>query len=67
MKKQIVVILLGFLVLLAVGVGISQAGGDNNQHTHGEESNYEENNSNPFGDDEFPGDESQQRSGVVWP
>ena len=67
MRKQIVVILLGFLVLFAIAVGISQAGGDNNQHTHGEEGNYEEKNSNLFGDDEFPGDGSQQRSGVVWP
>jgi hypothetical protein len=40
---------------------------DNNQHIHGEDGNYEENNSNPCGDDEFPGDDSQQINGVVWP
>ena len=66
MKKGILAILIGFLVILAIGIGSVQAGGDNNQNTHGEEGNYEDNNNNPYGDDDFPGQDSQQRSGVVW-
>lgn len=67
MNKRILAVMLGFLILLTIGIGGSQAGGDNNQNTHGEDGNYEQNNNNPFGDDEFPGDDSQQRNGVVWP
>ena len=65
-KKRILVVLIGILVILAIGIGSVQASGDNNQNTHGEEGNYEENNNNPYGDDDFPGDDTQQRSGVVW-
>ena len=67
MSKRVVAILLGLLLLFAVAIGSSQAGGDNNQHTQGEEGNYEDHNNNPYGDDEFPGDDSQERNGVVWP
>jgi len=66
-KKRAFVLLISFLLLLAVFVGSTQAGGDNNQNTHGEDGNYEDNNNNPYGDDDFPGDDSQERNGVVWP
>jgi len=67
MNKRIIVVLVGLLVLLTIGIGSSQASGDHNHNTHGEDGNYEENNNNPYGDDDFPGDDNQQRSGVVWP
>ena len=66
MNKRILVVLIGLLVILSVCIGSVQAGGDNNQNTNGEDENYEDNNNNPYGDDDFPGEDSQQRSGVVW-
>lgn len=66
MKKRILVVLIVLLVTLTIGIGSVQAGGDNNQNTHGEDENYGDNNNNPYGDDDFPGEDIQQRSGVVW-
>lgn len=59
----------GLVCLVAVtaiaGVGTVSAGGDQVQHTHGEDPGYyDENNSNPFDDGEFPGDSTQNRTGV---
>lgn len=67
MKKAIALIIMSILVLVAIFAGSSQASGDNNTYTHGEEGNYEENNNNPYDEGEFPGQSDQQRSGVVWP
>ncbi|MFO7676907.1 MAG: hypothetical protein R6V50_00775 [Thermoplasmatota archaeon] len=64
--KKIVVLVIGFFLLLTISVASLQAGGDNNQNTHGENGNYEENNNNPYPNNELPGDNSQQRNGVVW-
>jgi hypothetical protein len=48
------------------GVGSVSASGDQCQMTHGEdEGYYDENNNNPFDDDEFPGQSSQNRTGVA--
>lgn len=47
------------------GVGNVSAGGDQVQHTHGEDPGYyDENNNNPFDDDTFPGEPAQNRTGV---
>ncbi len=47
-------------------VGSVSAEGDQVQWTHGEdEGYYDENNNNPFDDDEFPGQSSQNRTGVA--
>ncbi len=63
-------IALGCLVAATALIGIGDnaaASGDNNCYTHGEdEGYYEENNNNPFDDDDFPGQSSQNRSGIVW-
>lgn len=66
MNKKILVVIVGIILMLSIGVGSVQAGGDNNTYTHGEDGNYEDNNNNPYGEDDFPGEDSQQRSGVVW-
>ncbi|MCU0852109.1 MAG: hypothetical protein MUC90_02470 [Thermoplasmata archaeon] len=58
------------LACLAVGMGIAgvgtvSAGGDQVQHTHGEDTGYyDENNNNQFPDDTFPGDPPQNRTGM---
>jgi len=50
--------------LVAVGSEVS-AGGDQVQHTHGEDTGYyDEHNNNPFDDDEFPGESLQNRTGM---
>jgi len=47
------------------GIGTASAGGDQVQHTHGEDPGYyDENNDNPFDDESFPGQSSQNRTGV---
>ena len=60
----------GCLVVGLAIVGISgdvSAAGDHNHNTYGEdEGNYSENNNNPFDDGYFPGQSSQNRSGVQW-
>lgn len=60
----------GCLVVGLAVVGIADdasASGDHNHNTNGEDGgNYFENNSNPFDDDEFPGQSSQNRSGILW-
>jgi hypothetical protein len=66
MNKKILVAIVGIILMLSIGVGSVQAGGDNNTNTHGEDDNYEDNNNNPYDDEDFPGQDSQQRSGVVW-
>ena len=67
MKGKIIAILAGLIIITAIFAGSSMAGGDNNCNTNGEDGNYEDNNNNPFDDDNFPGEDNQQRSGVVWP
>ena len=54
------------MLISVLFAGNSMAGGDNNTNTNGEDGNYEENNQNPYYDDDFPGEDKQQRSGVVW-
>jgi len=67
MKNKILVIGISLLMVLLLFSGSAMAGGDNNQNTNGEDGNYEENNNNPYDlDDEFPGENDKQRSGVVW-
>lgn len=54
-----------FVAVMAVSaVDMASASGDNNMWNHGEDGMYEENNSNPFPDDDFPGYAPQNRSGV---
>ncbi|HDS59320.1 MAG TPA: hypothetical protein ENN54_03395 [Thermoplasmatales archaeon] len=57
------------VALLAVSWSFSAVlagSGDENHYTNGEDGHYEENNNNPFPDEEFPGEEQQQRSGKDW-
>lgn len=65
------VLAFGLVCLVAAtaiaGVGNVTASGDNNTWNHGEDGMYEENNNNPFEDEDFPGEASQLRGGVVWP
>ena len=62
------VLVMGLAVALVavavVGVQTALASGDKNQHTMGEDSYYEENNCNPYDDDDFPGVDMQNRTGV---
>jgi hypothetical protein len=63
------VVALGLACLLGAiavaGVGTVSAEGDQVQHTHGEdEGYYDENNNNPFEDETFPGQSSQNRTGM---
>jgi hypothetical protein len=70
MARVFAVLMVGCLVAGLAVVGVADdasAGGDNNQHTQGEDGgNYFENNNNPYDDDYFPGQSSQNRSGIVW-
>ena len=63
-------LLVGCLVAGLAVVGVADdasASGDHNQHVYGEDGgNYFENNNNPYDDDYFPGQSSQNRSGIVW-
>lgn len=53
-------------VIVISGIGIALAGGDQNQLTHGEDDGYyDENNCNPYEDEPFPGEDIQNRTGVV--
>lgn len=65
MKKRIAIVVMTIFVLSALFAGSLQASGDNNTYTNGEDSNYEKNNNNPYGEGDFPGESDQQRSGVV--
>ncbi len=48
------------------GIGVALAEGDKNQLTHGEDDGYyDENNCNPYEDIPFPGEDLQNRTGVV--
>ncbi|HUV61847.1 MAG TPA: hypothetical protein VMW71_06750 [Thermoplasmata archaeon] len=49
----------------ATGITAAIAGGDNNMWNYGEDGLYEENNCNPYDDDDFPGEDEQNRTGVV--
>jgi hypothetical protein len=71
MAGRCLAIVLGCLVAATALIGISgdaaAGGGDHNHLTHGEdEGYYDEKNNNPFDDDDFPGQSSQNRSGVMW-
>jgi hypothetical protein len=66
MRRKIIVLGIGLLVLLVAWTGSSMAGGDQNTNTNGEDGNYEENNNNPYDDEDFPGQDDQQRNGVIW-
>jgi hypothetical protein len=70
MAKWYLALMVGCMVAGLAVVGTADdasASGDNNQHTNGEDGgNYFENNNNPFDDDYFPGQSSQNRSGVQW-
>jgi len=67
MKGKIMTILVSLLVISLLFSVNSMAGGDNNCNTNGEDSNYEENNNNTSSEnDPFPGEDEQQRSGVIW-
>lgn len=67
MSRRILALGLACLVvgIALAGVGTVSAGGDQVQHTHGEDPGYyDENNNNPFDDDDFPGEPAQNRTGV---
>lgn len=70
MTGKSLAIVLGCIVAATALAGIGDnaaASGDHNHHTYGEdEGYYDENNNNPFDDDCFPGQSSQNRSGVQW-
>jgi hypothetical protein len=63
--KMLTVGLAAVLVAIgASGIQAAIASGDNNQFNYGEESYYEENNCNPYDDEDFPGLDTQNRTGV---
>jgi hypothetical protein len=69
MKKALALGMTFALVAIAVsGISAVIAAGDNNMYNHqlsyGEDGYYEENNCNPYDDDDFPGDDTQNRTGV---
>jgi len=71
MARRYLALVVGCLVAGLAVVGISDdasaGGGDHNHNTYGEDGgSYFENNNNPFDDDYFPGQPSQNRSGVQW-
>jgi len=68
MKRKIILIILAFVLCLLILNGISVANNqDHNHNTNGEDNgNYYENNNNPYENDEFPGEETQKRSGIEW-
>ena len=68
MKRKIILIICSLLLIFLIFNGISVANShDHNHNTNGEDDgNYSENNNNPYEDNEFPGEEKQQRSGVEW-
>jgi hypothetical protein len=61
---------LGIVIVISViafsGLQDALAEGDKNQLTHGEdEGYYDVNNDNPYEDDDFPGEDLQNRTGIV--
>lgn len=67
-KKRVLGIALAFAVaaIAISGIGVALAGGDQNQLTHGEDDGYyDDNNCNPYEDIPFPGEDVQNRTGVV--
>jgi hypothetical protein len=67
-KKRILSIGLSIALVAIVLTGISAAlaEGDKVRHTHGEDDGYYDvNNCNPYDDDDFPGVDEQNRTGVV--
>lgn len=58
-------LMVALVAVAATGIGVVLAGGDQVQHTHGEdEGYYDVNNNNDFDDDVFPGDSTQNRTGM---
>lgn len=56
---------IGVAAIVLSGIGFALAEGDKNRLTHGEDDGYyDENNCNPYDDDDFPGDDLQNRTGV---
>ena len=69
MKRKLLVVLIGLVMISLVFSGLSVANSqDHNHNTNGEgdEGNYADNNNNPYDDESFPGEGSQQRDGVQW-
>lgn len=56
------------IVIAATGIQVALAAGGQVQHNYqqnlGEDGYYEENNCNPYEDDDFPGEDLQNRTGV---
>ncbi|HIH00541.1 TPA: hypothetical protein HA259_00405 [Thermoplasmata archaeon] len=64
-KKMVAVgLALAMAAIAVTGIQTAIAGGDQNMHNHGEDGYYEENNCNSFDDDDFPGLDTQNRTGV---
>jgi hypothetical protein len=61
-------LMLAVAAVAATGITAVIAGGDqnmfNNQLNYGEDGYYEDNNNNPYEDDDFPGEDLQNRTGV---
>jgi len=66
MKRKIFVITMSILLVSILFTGYCNAGGDQNTNTNGEDGYYDEHNNNDFDDDDFPGEDSQKRDGVIW-
>lgn len=56
-----------FIAIAVTGIQAALAAGDNNMYNHGEDGYYEEYNCNPYDDDDFPGEDTQNRTGVDEP
>lgn len=56
------------IAIAATGIQVALAAGGQVQHNYqqnlGEDGMYEENNCNPYEDDDFPGEDLQNRTGV---
>lgn len=62
---------IGVIAIAVTGIQVALAAGGQVQHNHqqnlGEDGYYEENNCNPYDDDDFPGLDTQNRTGVEDP
>jgi len=64
-KKVLTVGLAIAMVAIAIGgIQAALAAGGQVQHNYGEDGYYEDNNQNPYDDDDFPGEDTQNRTGV---
>jgi len=64
-KKVLTMGLAVAIVAIAIGgIQAAVAVGDKVQHNYGEDGYYEDNNENPWEDDDFPGEDTQNRTGV---